>query len=178
MPDGAGGKEPVVQHPLLVALTRKNVLAGLMFIAIAAFGLWLARDYPLGTLRRMDTGFMPRMLCWILMALGAFVLVQGLLERGEPADAPAEDADVVDEPGVIATLWPIAVVAASLVAFALSIERYGLVVAVVSLIMIAGLAYRGLKWWETLAVAVVMTALCWAVFILGLGMSMRVLPEF
>ena len=46
------------------------------------------------------------------------------------------------------------------------------------LVLIASFAYRGLKWWETLLTAVVLTALCWAVFILGLGMTIKVLPEF
>ncbi len=62
-------------------LARKNVLAGLMFIAIAALGLWVSRDYPIGTALRMGTGYVPRLLCWILMGLGAVVLVQGLREK-------------------------------------------------------------------------------------------------
>lgn len=161
------------EHPLLAVLTRKNVLAGLMFIAIAAFGLWLARDYPMGTLRRMGTGYMPIALCWLLMGLGAIVLVQGLLER-PPIPEGVADAQ---EPSFIASLWPIAVVAASLVAFALTIEWLGLVVAIILLVMIAGFAYRGLKWWETLLTALVLTALSWAVFVMALGMTVKVLPE-
>ena len=61
-------------------LRRKNVLAGLMFIAIAALGLWVSRNYPVGTALRMSTGYVPRLLCWLLMGLGAIVLVQGLRE--------------------------------------------------------------------------------------------------
>ena len=56
-------------------LARKNVLAGLMFIVIAALGLWVSRDYPIGTALRMGTGYVPRLLCWILMGLGAAILV-------------------------------------------------------------------------------------------------------
>lgn len=161
-------------HPLLKTFSRKNVLAGLMFIAIAAFGLWLARDYPVGTLRRMGTGFMPLALSWLLLGLGAIVFVQGLLERPVAVDP----ADAEQQVGVWQSLWPISVVAASLVAFALTIEWLGLVVAIALLVLISGLAYRGLKWWETLSAAAVLTALCWAVFVLGLGMSVKVLPEF
>ena len=164
----------MTEHPLLKALTRKNVLAGLMFIAIAAFGLWLSRDYNVGTLRRMGTGFMPQALCWLLLGLGAIVFVQGLLER----PAAIDPADAEQQVSVWQSLWPISVVAASLDAFALTIEWLGLVVAIVLLVLIAGLAYRGLKWWETLGAALVLTALCWAVFVLALGMSVKVLPEF
>jgi hypothetical protein len=72
-------------HPLHL-LARKNVLAGLMFIAIAALGLWLSRDYPIGTALRMGTGYVPRLLCWILMGLGAAILVQGLREKNAPPE--------------------------------------------------------------------------------------------
>src|SRR5438034_7183535 len=101
-------------------LARKNVLAGLLFIAVAALGLWLSRNYPVGTALRMGTGYVPRLLCWLLMGLGAIVLVQGL-----------RDADSVrpSEGGALARLWPIAVVTTSLVVFGLSLERLGLVVA-------------------------------------------------
>ena len=51
-----------------------------MFIAVAALGLWLSRNYPVGTALRMSTGYVPRLLCWLLMGLGAIVLVQGLRE--------------------------------------------------------------------------------------------------
>src|SRR5437867_8533161 len=95
-------------------LARKEVLAGLMFIGVAVLGLWLSRHYPIGTALRMGTGYVPRLLCWILLALGAVILVQGLREpdTGHPAEASAP-----------ARLWPIVVVTASLVAFALSIEQ-------------------------------------------------------
>ena len=57
--------------PLARILPRPDVLAGLMFIAIAALGLWVSRDYPVGTALRMGTGYVPRLLCWILLGLGA-----------------------------------------------------------------------------------------------------------
>lgn len=160
-------------HPLLQRLVRKNVLSGLMFIVIAALGLWLGRNYPTGTLRRMGSGFMPQLLCWLLMGLGAIVLVQGLLHRDQPEPASAD--------GQLAQArenhWSVGVVAASLVAFALTIESLGLVAAIVVLVVVASLAYRGLTWRETLATAVVLVALSWIVFVLGLGMTVRLLPE-
>ena len=39
-------------------LARADVLSGLLFIAIAAFGLWASRNYPVGTALRM--GFTER----------------------------------------------------------------------------------------------------------------------
>src|SRR6202048_5622532 len=65
---------------VLQLLARKDVLAGLLFVAVALFGLWLSRDYPMGTALRMGTGYVPRLLCWLLLGLGAWVLVQGFFE--------------------------------------------------------------------------------------------------
>jgi hypothetical protein len=163
-------------NPLLQRLRRKNVLAGLMFIAIAAFGLWLSREYPMGTLRRMGTGFMPQALCWLLMVLGSIVLVQGLLQRADDTASSGGGSELT-RTEERENYWSILFVAASLVAFALTIERLGLVVAIALLILIASFAYRGLRWWETVATGLVLAVLCWAVFVLGLGMTVKVLPE-
>ena len=156
-------------HPALRVLARKNVLAGLMFIGVAALGLWLSRNYPIGTALRMGTGYVPRLLCWILMGLGAIVLVQGLREAD--SDRPAEG-------GALARLWPILIVTASLVAFGLALERLGLVVAIFLLIGIGSLAARGIKPWEAAATALGLILLSWAIFIDGLGLTIPVWPDF
>jgi hypothetical protein len=153
----------------LLALARKDVLAGLMFAAIAALGLWISRHYPVGTAQRMSTGYVPRLLCWTLLALGILVLVQGLRQK-EPVHTP--------EPGGLAGLWPLLVVTASLIAFALAIEQLGLVLAVLLLIGIGSLAARGIKVWEAAAAAVVLIVISWAIFILGLGLTIPVWPEW
>jgi len=85
-PPPQGGRE----HAEFAALlTRKDVLAGLMFIGIAALGFWLSRNYPIGTALRMGTGYVPRLLCWVLLGLGVCILVSGLLQpppRNRAAD--------------------------------------------------------------------------------------------
>ena len=151
-------------HPLHI-LARKDVLAGLMFMAIAALGLWVSRDYPIGTALRMGTGYVPRLLCWILIGFGAAILVQGLREK----DAPPERV-------TLGQLLPVVVVTASLIAFALAIEQLGFVLSVLLLVGIGAAAARDIKAWETLAAAVVLVALCWAIFILGLGLTIPVWP--
>src|SRR5262244_82166 len=49
---------------------NRNLVAGLMFAAVGAAGLWIAGDYPRGTALRMGPGYMPVMLCWGLVLLG------------------------------------------------------------------------------------------------------------
>jgi putative tricarboxylic transport membrane protein len=153
------------QDHALHHLARKNVLAGLMFIAIAALGLWVSRDYPIGTALRMGTGYVPRFLCWILLGLGAAIVVQGLREKGVPPERTSWRQ-----------LMPIMVVTTSLVAFALALEQLGLVLSILLLIGIGAIAARDIKIWETLIAAVVLIALSWAIFILGLGLTIPVWP--
>ena len=61
-----------------LVLQGKDVLAGLLFMGIAAFGLWVSRGYPVGTASRMGTGYMPRLLLWLLLGLGGSILALGL----------------------------------------------------------------------------------------------------
>ena len=60
----------------------------------------------------------------------------------------------------------------------LTIERLGLVVSIFLLIGIGALAARELRALETLAAALVLIALSWGIFILGLGLTIPVWPEW
>jgi hypothetical protein len=156
-------------HRFWRMLARKDVLAGLLFIGMAVFGLWLSRDYPIGTALRMGTGYVPRLLCWLLFGLGVVVLVQGLRE--------AQDSRALSSADVSA--WrPLVFVTASLVIFGLSIERLGLVISILLLIGVGAVAARGLRPLETLAAALVLILLSWGIFILGLGLTIPVWPEW
>ena len=174
---------------VLQVVVRTDALAGLLFVGLALLGLWLSRDYPIGTALRMGTGYVPRLLCWILFGLGAVVLVQGLRaalasgasgQRGHPmvrAHGAPEDARPPSS-GQVSAWRPVVFVALSLVIFGLSIERLGLVVSILLLVGVAAVAARGLRLLETLAAALVLIALSWSIFILGLGLTIPVWPEW
>jgi len=150
-------------------LTRKNVGAGLLFMAIAALGLWLSRDYPVGTVLRMGTGYVPRLLCWLLLVLGACILLQGL------RTAPSEQSTH----GEAGLAWrPVLFVAGSLVLFGLTVERLGLVVSILLLIGVGALATRTLSVLETILAALVLVVLSWGIFIFGLQLTIPVWPEW
>jgi putative tricarboxylic transport membrane protein len=150
-------------------LTHKHVLSGLMFIAIAILGLWISRDYPIGTTLRMGTGYVPRLLCWTLLGLGLVVLVQGVREARVGLRIEGEAAW-----GWRALLF----VTASLVIFGLALERLGLVISVFLLTGAGALATRALRPVETAIAALVLIALSWAIFIVGLGLTIPVWPEW
>jgi hypothetical protein len=162
--------EQLQQRPLLHLLARKDVLSGLLFMAVGALGLWLSRDYPVGTALRMGTGYVPRLLCWILIGLGVIVLLQGVRA------APSLRAPSIGAPG--ATWRPLVLVTASLVIFGLGIQRLGLVVSILLMVGVGALASRALKLWEIAAAMVVLVALSWSIFIVGLGLTIPVWPEW
>jgi len=145
-------------------LTRKDVLSGLLFIAFAVLGLWLSRDYPIGTAVRMGTGYVPRLLCWILLLLGIVILITGFRA------AEAEDGPPMPQ-------WrPIVLIPAALVAFALSIERLGIVIAGLLLIGIGALAGREFRPLEVAAAAVTLVFFTWLIFVWALGLTIPVWP--
>jgi putative tricarboxylic transport membrane protein len=150
-------------------LARKDVLAGALFMAIAVLGLWISRDYPIGTAFRMGTGYVPRLLCWILLGLGGVVLIAGLREA---------QAQLQPSAGAGRAWRPVVFVTAGLAIFGLAIERLGLVVSIVLLIGVGAIAARDLRPLETVVAALVLIVLSWAIFILGLGLTIPVWPEW
>jgi putative tricarboxylic transport membrane protein len=156
------GPSPVPYH------LRKNVLAGLMFIAVAALGLFLSRNYPVGTALRMGTGYVPRLLCWVLGGLGVLTVVQGVLVPGE--SVISEDAS---------SPWrPIAFVTLSILIFAFTIETLGVVIATALLVVIGALAGRDLRPLEVALTGIVLIVLTVATFVWGLGLTIPIWPEW
>jgi hypothetical protein len=150
-------------------LQRKSVLSGLLFIGVAAIGLWISRDYPIGSASRMGTGYMPRLLLWILLGLGGIILISGLYEADR-----ASRPEITGGPG-----WrPVVFVTLSLVVFGLALERLGLVLSILLLTGIGGAAARSLRPLETAIAALVLIILCWLIFIVGLSLTIPVWPTF
>src|SRR3954447_11723186 len=160
---GEGWEAP--RAAVLHVLARKDVLAGLLFIGVALLGLWISRDYPIGTALRMGTGYVPRLLLWILLGLGLLILVQGLRES-----RVVRRIEIEAGWGWRALIF----VTASLVIFGLAIERLGLVISIFLLTGVGALASRSLRPVETLIAALVLIVLSWAIFIVGLGLTIPV----
>jgi hypothetical protein len=154
--------EPASHWPRI--LGRKDVLAGLMFMAIAVLGLWLSRNYPIGTALRMGTGYVPRLLCWILLVLGGLVLIQGLRAKEISVEGPP------------LRLRPLLLIPLALVAFALTIERLGIIAAGTLLILIGGLASSESRPLEVVATAAALVLFIWGIFVWALSLPIPVWP--
>lgn len=149
-------------------LQRSDVLSGLLFMGVAAFGLWVSRNYPIGTASSMGTGYVPRLLLWVLLGLGGLILVSGLWKARLPE---------ADTSGAVA--WrPVVFVTLSLVVFGLALERLGLVLSILLLTSIGAVAGRSMRPLETAIATLVLIALCWLIFIVGLSLTIPLWPAF
>lgn len=141
----------------------QDIFAGVMFIAFAGFMLYLTFEtLPLGTARRMGSGYMPMLTFSIVGALGVAILISGLFTGPEPIGRFA---------------WrELALILAAMTVFGLTVERLGFVV---SLVLCIGIASLAEKRWKPLRVAgliAFMLALCWVLFIWYLDIRIPVLP--
>ena len=73
-------------------INEKDVASGLVFILVAVAGLYInggflgigLEQHAIGTARRMGPGYMPMLVLWGLLALGALTLLLGLFEGPDP----------------------------------------------------------------------------------------------
>jgi putative tricarboxylic transport membrane protein len=140
----------------------QDLATGLLFAAVGVLGLLIGRDYPMGTPVRLGTGVFPMILCWCLVATGAIVILKGVLTDG---------------PRLTPWAWrPVIMITLATVAFALLIDRAGLVAAMLVSMTLAALGTHETRWREYIAFCVIMLAIGISLFIWGLGMPIRVLP--
>jgi putative tricarboxylic transport membrane protein len=140
----------------------KDILAGLFFISLGAFGLVLGWDYVYGTSARMGPGFVPKLLCWSLIGMGAAVLAAAIIGPREAMER-----------------WqvrPLAAVLASVLVFAALIDRHGLIAATIGMVLTAAVGSTETRWLETAILALALAAVSVLIFIKVLGLTMKVLP--
>ncbi|MBC7433961.1 MAG: hypothetical protein H7345_18045 [Rubritepida sp.] len=64
-------------------INEKDLMSGLFLMLIAAVGLYLNMDHTMGSARRMGPGYMPWMVFWLQIGLGAGAVLVGLFGNSE-----------------------------------------------------------------------------------------------
>lgn len=138
----------------------KDVLAGLLFIAISVLFGFGDVNLPIGTAFRMGPGYFPMVLCIFLAILGAVILVNGLRFEGEAIKN-------FTWRGLLNIILPIVV-------FGTTLRGLGFVLALG--IAVFGVSTASARFrWRTAAIntgAVVFFG--WLIFIWGLGLPIQV----
>lgn len=142
--------------------SSQDLAAGLLLVAFGLAGLWIGADYPMGTAQRPGTGVLPRILSWCLVATGMLLWLK---------------TAIAGSPRLTAWAWrPAIMITLATVAFALLVDGFGLVVAMVVSMTLAALGTPETRWPEYVGFALLMVPLGVVVFIWGLGMPISVLP--
>jgi hypothetical protein len=144
------------------AILSKDFLSGLIFLAVGIGVIVEARGYPMGSLLRMGPGFFPTMVGSLTAAVGAALIGKAIHSR---ADGP---------PALF--VRPLFFIIAGVLVFALSLQRLGLVVSTVLLVMITRLASRPVDWIGALVLSVALAGLSVLIFRHLLGLPIRLWP--
>lgn len=129
-----------------------DVSAGIFFIALGVLGLYLGWDYAFGTTQRIGPGFMPKLLCWAMIGVGAIVALGGLL-RHQPQPI---------EPWAFG---PLAAILCAVLAFTAILEQQGLPISVAILVLVSSTAMPSPNRLEaTLLTVACIAILAWLTF--------------
>lgn len=141
---------------------KRNLLAGLSFIAIAAAFLIDGRNYEMGTALRMGPSYFPTLLAIVLLGMGLFVCARSFV--------------ISDEPIAVPRIRPLTVVIGGLILFGLSLEKIGLIAATALLVIVASFGSFHFKLREAVINAFMLSILSYVLFIYALGIPFKVWP--
>ena len=135
----------------------KDFLAGGLYMAFGLLGLWLGRSLDVGTASAMEAGYFPRLVCALLIAVGAALLRAGETpERGK---------------------WrPLILVTLSCLAFALLLHPLGLVLTLLVSILLACLAGGNIRPIPFLLLCLVLIVANVGIFVLALRIQIALWP--
>lgn len=143
---------------------QQDLAAGAFLILIAVLAYVFSDNLPIGKLVNMGPGYVPRVLAWALAILGVII---------------AGKAFTIDGPALEGWAWrPLAALTASVLVFALLLERAGLVIAIIATVTVARFAAPGAKLVPVLALSIGLAVGSLALFTYGLGLPLRAWPEF
>jgi hypothetical protein len=140
---------------------RKDLSAGLLFIAIA--GLFAAGtiDLDLGTPLKLGPGAFPLLLAGVLALLGLVILAQAFRTPG---------TDIVAIP------WRgIVLIAVAPILFGLTVRGLGLAAAIAAVVAVSAFASHRMSLKLAIALIIGLTLFCVLVFHVGLGLPVRLI---
>jgi hypothetical protein len=140
----------------------QRLLFAIFLLAFGGCGLLFGANLPMGTTLHMGPGYVPKVLCGIVLAFGVGLAASSLVVRGPQLERWA---------------WRgLVIVLGSLCLFGVMVEHVGLVVTTIVTVLVATAAAPDRRWREATIFAVVMAAFCTALFRIALGLPMPALP--
>jgi Tripartite tricarboxylate transporter TctB family len=147
--------------------SQRDFCSGLLFLAIGVAFAWGATDYSFGSSARPGPAYFPFGLGILLAVLGGFVLFKALTLESEGGDPI----------GPIA--WrPLIIILLAITSFGLALPRLGLSCTLPLTIVLSSLAGQEFRWRGVLISCVVLTVGSWALFIVGLKLTIPLWPIY
>ncbi|MBV8036326.1 tripartite tricarboxylate transporter TctB family protein [Roseateles sp.] len=147
--------------------SQRDFWSGLMFLVAGVVFAWGATAYAFGTSARPGPGYFPFGLGILLALLGGLVLFKALTLESEGGDP------------VGAIAWrPLVTIVAAVALFGLALPRLGLACTLPLLIALSALAGDEFRWRDAMVSSVVLTVGSWALFILGLKLTIPLWPVY
>ena len=144
------------------AFASKDFLAGGLYMAFGLLGLWLGRTLDAGSASAMEAGYFPRLVCGLLIAVGAALAAISLLRAGE-----------IPERG----RWrPLIFVTLSCLAFALLLHPLGLVPTMLVSILLACFAGGHIRPIPFVLLCLVLVVAIVGIFVLALRIQIPLWP--
>ena len=139
--------------------SSKDFWTGLIYLAVGASVIFIARNYSVGTASRMGPGYFPLALAGLLVLFGLVAVVRSFLVQGEPIGAFA---------------WkPLVLVLVGTALFGALISTLGLIIALLPLVLTSAPATEKFRSaWRAAFGLVALIAFCSSVFVKGLGVPM------
>ena len=141
----------------------QDVVAGVLFLLIGFLGYYFSLSLNFGTAADCGSAFFPRIISVLLMLIGAGVTIIGLATKIVAVEFAAPRA--------------LLLVTICVVLFALTLERLGLVIALMLLVVVSSFAGEGMKRpVRLLLLGAGLSLACVAIFIWGAQLPIRVWP--
>ena len=147
--------------------SQRDFWSGMVFLVVGVSFAWGASGYSFGSSARPGPGYFPFGLGILLALMGALVLFKALTLESEGGDP------------IGAVAWrPLLIIVAAIVMFGLALPRLGLACTLPLLITLSALASSEFRWRDVLISSVVLTIGSWAIFILGLKLTIPLWPIY
>jgi len=133
-----------------------------MFVSVALVFLFNGSGLSMGSAARMGAGYMPRMLCSLMLVVSLLLFIRSFRIDSE-------------EPFHFA-LRPLIVIPLSLIVFALALKPLGLVISIWLAVAIGSLADKGARLMEVVLTALFLSIFSVTCFVMALGLNFPVWP--
>jgi putative tricarboxylic transport membrane protein len=149
---------------LLPVHSPRDFYGGLALVKLTTLALIASAELPGQRGFAFGPGTAPRLFCYVLAALGAVIALGGVFTEGPPIEKYK-----IRGPGLVII---------AIIGFAAMIRPMGLVPATFLAFMISIFGSTEMRWIESLIAAAVMTAFCWLLFVVLLGLPFQLWPRF